>query len=123
MSLAPHHGTIQIKHLYIDRNIQPNVTDGICNYNVNNYFKIVLRMHIVTIVICSASPLKLVLSFGMDGPNVNKSILGKLDEKKEKCFKPTCQMLSCLIHVCHNSFRKGVKQYGDNAEQLCMNLY
>ena len=45
-------------------------------------------MHIVTIVICSASPLKLVLSFGMDGPNVNKSILGKLDEKKEKCFKP-----------------------------------
>ena len=30
---------------------------------------------------------------------------------------------SCLIHVCHNSFRKGVKQYGDNAEELCMNLY
>ena len=37
----------------------------------------------------SALPLKLVLSLGMDGPNVNKSILGKLDEKKkEKCFKP-----------------------------------
>ena len=28
-----------------------------------------------------------------------------------------------LIHVCHNSFCKGVKQYGDNAEELCMNLY
>ena len=72
-----------------------------------------------------ALPLKLVLSLGMDGPNVNKSILGKLDEKKkEKCFKPLVRCpVSCLIHVCHNSFCKGVKQYGDNAEELCMNLY
>ena len=72
-----------------------------------------------------ALPLKLVLSLGMDGPNVNKSILGKLDEKKkEKGFKPLVRCsVSCLIHVCHNSFRKGVKQYGDNAEELCMNLY
>ena len=72
-----------------------------------------------------ALPLKLVLSLGMDGPNVNKSILGKLDEKKkEKGFKPLARCpVSCLIHVCHNSFCKGVKQYGDNAEELCMNLY
>ena len=71
-----------------------------------------------------ALPLKLVLSLGMDGPNVNKSILGKLDEKKEKGFKPFARCpVSCLIHVCHNSFCKGVKQYGDNAEELCMNLY
>ena len=47
---------------------------------------------------------------------MNKSILGKLDEKKEKGFKPLARCpVSCLIHVCHNSFRKGVKQYGDNA--------
>ena len=71
-----------------------------------------------------ALPLKLVLSLGMDGPNVNKSILGKLDKKKEKGFKPLARCpVSCLIHVCHNSFCKGVKQYGDNAEELCMNLY
>ena len=67
-----------------------------------------------------ALPLKLVLSLGMDGPNVNKSILGKLDEKKkEKSFKPLAR---CPVS-CHNSFCKGVKQYGDNAEELCMNLY
>ena len=66
-----------------------------------------------------ALPLKLVLSLGMDGPNVNKSILGKLDEKKEKSFKPLAR---CPVS-CHNSFHKGVKQYGDNAEELCMNLY
>ena len=66
-----------------------------------------------------ALPLKLVLSLGMDGPNVNKSILGKLDEKKEKGFKPLAR---CPVS-CHNSFCKRVKQYGDNAEELCMNLY
>ena len=70
-----------------------------------------------------ALPLKLVLSLGMNGPNVNKSILGKLDEK-EKGFKPLARCpVSCLIHVCHNRFCKGVKQHGDNAEELCMNLY
>ena len=70
-----------------------------------------------------ALPLKLVLSLGMDGLNVNKSILGKLDEK-EKGFKPLGRCpVSCLIYVYHNSFCKGVKQYGDNAEELCMNLY
>ena len=47
MSLA-HIMDYSTKHQYIDRNIQPNVTDGICNYNVNNWFKIVLCMHIVT---------------------------------------------------------------------------
>ena len=58
-----------------------------------------------------ALPLKLVLSLGMDGPNVNKSILGKLDEKKkEKGFKPVARCpVNCLIHVCHNSFCKGIK--------------
>ena len=72
----------------------------------------------------SALPLKLVLSLGMDDLNVNKSILGKLDKKREKGFKPLARCpVSCLIHVCHNSFWKGVKQYGDNAEELCMNLY
>ena len=46
-----------------------------------------------------ALPLKLVLSLGMDGPNVNKSILGKLDEK-EKGFKPFCQMPCQLSYSC-----------------------
>ena len=72
-----------------------------------------------------ALPLKLILSLGMDGPKVNKSILGKLDEKKkEKGYKPLVRCpVSCLIHVCHNSLCKGLKQYGDNAEELCLNLY
>ena len=72
-----------------------------------------------------ALPLKLILSLGMDGANVNKSILGKLDEKKkEKCCKLLVRCpVSCLIYVCHNSFCKGLKQYGDNAEEQYLNWY
>ena len=68
--------------------------------------------------------LKLMLSLGMDGPSVNKSILNKVNKiKKEKGFPElvSCST-SCLIHVCHNSFRKGVLKYGFRADELCMNL-
>ena len=72
-----------------------------------------------------AIPLKLMLSLGMDGPNVNKSILNKLNAiKKEKGYQQLviCPQ-SCLIHVCQNSFKKGLSKYGYNAEELCLGLY
>ena len=70
-------------------------------------------------------PFKLMLSLGMDGPNVNKSILAKMNQlKKEKGYPELVQSpRSCLIHVCHNSFRAGLKKYGSDAEELCLNLY
>ena len=70
-------------------------------------------------------PLSLMLSLGMDGPNVNKSILSKLNTvKKDKGWKQLVSCpTSCLIHVCHNSFRKGLLKYGFNAEKLCINLF
>ena len=70
-------------------------------------------------------PFKLMLSLGMDGPNVNKSILAKMNQlKKEKGYPELVQSpRSCLIHVCHNSFQAGLKKYGSDAEELCLNLY
>ena len=70
-------------------------------------------------------PFKLMLSLGMDGPNVNKSILAKMNKlKKEKGYPELVQSpRRCLIHVCHNSFRAGLKKYGSDAEELCLNLY
>ena len=70
-------------------------------------------------------PVSLMLSMGMDGPNVNKSILSKLNTvKKDKGWK---QLVSCspccLMHVCHNSFKKRLLKYGFNAEKLCINLF
>ena len=64
------------------------------------------------------------LSLGMDGPNVNKSILNKINEiKKEKGYQQLVKCpQSCLIHVFDNSFKKGIAKYGYNAEELCLNL-
>ena len=36
----------------------------------------------------------------MDDPNVNKSILGKLDEKKDKGFKPLADAQSVVLFMC-----------------------
>ena len=30
---------------------------------------------------------------------------------------------NCLLHVCLNSFRKGLLQYGMNTEELCLSLF
>ena len=70
-------------------------------------------------------PLSLMLSLGMDGPNINKSILSKLNTmKKDKGWKQLVNCpTSCLTHVCHNSFRKGLLKCGFNAEKLCINLF
>ena len=57
-----------------------------------------------------AMPIKLVISLGMDGPNVSKSIMEKLKQvKREKVFQLLVKCPSgCLIHVCHSSFQKGL---------------
>ena len=72
-----------------------------------------------------AIPLRLMLSLGMDEPNVNKSRIHKINQvKKEKGYQPLVKCPStCSIHICHNSFQKCMAQYGNNAEELCLNLY
>ena len=45
------------------------------------------------------------------------------EKKKEKGYNPLVRCpVSYLIHVYHNSFFKGLKQYDDNAEELCLNV-
>ena len=70
-------------------------------------------------------PVKLMLSLGMDSPNVNKSILNKLNKiKKEKGYQQLVKCSpGCLIHVWCNSFKKGIATCGHNIEELCLNLY
>jgi hypothetical protein len=73
----------------------------------------------------NAIPLKLLLSLGMDGPNVNKSIKGKIDKLKKEKGLATLVMCppSCLIHTCHNSFVKGMKEFGLESEELATQIF
>ena len=72
-----------------------------------------------------AVPLQLLMSLGMDGSNVNKAACSKVNQLKEELGEPPLVMClpSCLLHVCHNSFRKGLLQYDMNAEELCLSLF
>ena len=51
-----------------------------------------------------AVPFKLMVSLGVDGPNVNIDIVEKLNKiKREKCFQQLVKCPpSCLIYICHN---------------------
>ena len=72
-----------------------------------------------------AIPLRLMLSLRMDGPNVKKSKMHKINQvKKDKGYQPLVKCPpSCPIYICHNSFQKGMVQYGYNADEWCLNLY
>ena len=58
-----------------------------------------------------------------DGPNVNKAIMRKTeqtikDEHPE--FKGFVDLGSCVLHVVHNGFGKGLEMYGKDINQLCL---
>ena len=59
-----------------------------------------------------------------DGPNVNKAIKTNINKKlMTKCSKQLVNTGSCQLHVVHNSFKKGVEAYGEDVENLCIDLF
>ena len=71
-----------------------------------------------------AIPLLLLLTLGMDGPNKQVYTEQNKWDKKEKGYQQLVKFpQSCLIHVCHNTFKEGIAKYGYNAKELCLNLY
>ena len=63
-------------------------------------------------------PLKTILSLGIDGSNVNNPVLNIVKHiKKKRGYQQlvTCQS-SCLIHVYHDTFKKGIWKYVCNIE-------
>ena len=61
-----------------------------------------------------------------DGPNVNKAIMRKIkhtvkDEHPE--FKGFVDLGSCVLHVVHNGFGKGLEMCGKDIDHLCLDLH
>ena len=61
-----------------------------------------------------------------DGPNVNKAIMRKIeqtikDEHPE--FKGFVDLGSCVLHIVHNGFGKGLEMYGKYIDQLSLDLH
>ena len=69
-------------------------------------------------------PLKQLVSLGSDGPNVNKTIWRLINDHKKSIGLPgLTPFVPCTLHVVHNSFRKGLNSYGENAEQLAVDVF
>lgn len=69
---------------------------------------------------------QLTTALGMDGPNINKAImskLGNLIKTKAPEHPGLTDIGSCNMHIVHNSFGKGIDEYGTVVEHLCLNLY
>lgn len=65
-----------------------------------------------------------IISISMDGPNVNKTILREIDDEmsKERGTR-LIKTGSCNLHVLNNVFKKGLKIYGHNVENLAIQAY
>ena len=64
------------------------------------------------------------LNISLDGPNVNKTVKANINAKLKQCFKrQLVNTGSCQLHVVHNTFRKGLESYGEDIENLCIDLF
>ena len=71
-------------------------------------------------------PVDKLITLVRDGPNANKAIMRKIeqtmkDEHPE--FKGFVDLWSCVVHVVHNSFVKGLDMYGKDIDHLCLDLH
>ena len=64
------------------------------------------------------------LGLSSDGPNVNKAIWRLMnDHLKADGLPGLLPFIPCSLHVAHNGFRYGLKEYGSEVDQLCLDLF
>lgn len=63
-------------------------------------------------------------ALGSDGPNVNKTIFTAIDSHlKEAGFSGLINIGTCNLHVVHNSFAKGLEEYGLKVDELAVDIH
>ena len=69
-------------------------------------------------------PLAQLISLGSDGPNVNKTIWNLINEHmKTNGLHGILAFIPCNLHIVHNAFRQGLNIFGEQAEQLVLDLF
>ena len=66
------------------------------------------------------------IALARDGPNVNKTILNELQQMIKDDYPQFAGFVdigSCVLHVVHNAFGKGLEKYGKEVDQLCLDLH
>lgn len=68
-------------------------------------------------------PLAQLISLGSDGPNVKTIWKAVQSHLKTAELPGLITFVPCSLHTVHNSFRKGLHVYGENAEQLAIDIF
>lgn len=69
-------------------------------------------------------PLAQLISLGSDGPNVNKTIWTLINEHVKASDEPgILPFIPCNLHIVHNAFRQGLNVFGEQAEQLVLDMF
>jgi len=63
------------------------------------------------------------LSLSSVGPNVNNVVWKIIDEHLKAEDLHGLPFIPCSLHVAHNTFRYGLKEYGSEVNQLCRDLF
>ena len=67
---------------------------------------------------------ELLLNLSTDGPNINKSLWTKLNEKLISLgYHGLLPFVACVLHILHTAFHYGVKVYGTEAESHALDLH
>lgn len=68
--------------------------------------------------------LRNVLALESDGPNVNKGVWQTINEKvKQSGSNGLLNIGTCNLHVVHNAFEKGIKEYGNAVQEFAIDLH
>ena len=71
-------------------------------------------------------PMGKLIALARDGPNVNKTILNELQQMIKDDypqFVGFAEIGSCVLHVVHYAFGKGLEKNGKEVDQLCLDLH
>jgi hypothetical protein len=71
-------------------------------------------------------PISKMTALGMDRPDVNKAIMSKLGRLIKGEVLDHSRLIDiggCNMHVVHDSFGKGIDEYGNVVERLCLDLF
>ena len=70
-------------------------------------------------------PMNRLITLVHDGPKVNNTIMRKLEDlitQEYPDFGGFINLGSCVLHVVHNAFGKGLEKFGKDIDQLCLDL-
>ena len=71
-------------------------------------------------------PMGKLIALARDGSNASKTILNELQQMIKDDYPQFAGFVdigSCVLHVVHNAFGKGLEKYGKEVDQLCLDLH